>query len=169
MAEKTIRSLSKIELLDILHQQETEIERLNAEKDILLQRLDERTFDIQKAGSLAEASLKLSGVMTAAQEAADIYLENVKALETKQTAIISDIESEVREKTQVIFENAIRKRAAAEAGAKIIADELNKLFDFQFERLTSLRSEFNELVDKLNIMEEHTSELPVGAEAGTEQ
>ena len=42
------------------------------------EKLNEREIEISSAGSIAEASLELSGVFEAAQDAADRYLENIR-------------------------------------------------------------------------------------------
>ena len=39
-----------------------------------------RRIELEKAGSIAEASLRLNGVFEAAQKAADQYLENLRQL-----------------------------------------------------------------------------------------
>lgn len=167
MTEKSIRTLSKLEMLEIMHQQEVEIERLNAERDVLLERLDERQISINKAGSLAEASLELSGVMTAAQDAADMYLQNVKTLENKKGAILDEIENEARIRTHIVYKEAVQRRAEAEAGAKAIIGELRKLFSFNFKELDYLQSEFDRMVNDLGIMDGEQSEKWDGTE--TEQ
>ena len=43
-------------------------------------KLDDRAIIIDRAGSIAEASLQLSGIFEAAQRAADQYLENIRQM-----------------------------------------------------------------------------------------
>lgn len=90
MDTKELHNLSRKELLELLVEQgrileETrkelkkarqEIESLEAEKA-------ERHMMLQEAGSIAEASLRLSGIFEAAQKAADLYLDEVKALKDR--------------------------------------------------------------------------------------
>ena len=80
MAEETLKHLKRDELLDMLLEIEQENETLVRENLRLRQELNRRELKLEKAGSLAEASVALSGVFTSAQEAADIYLENVRRL-----------------------------------------------------------------------------------------
>jgi len=80
MAEKSFRFIDKTELLDIMRRQEAEIERLNAE---IAKLAADRDGQAQKPayGSdrlLDEVSLSVEGVMKAAQEAADVYLQGVR-------------------------------------------------------------------------------------------
>jgi len=79
MTDKELKRLNRRELLEmmleqskIIDAQQTEIERLEKE-------LDNKRLQIKNSGSIAEAALKLSGIFEAAQKAADIYLDNVKA------------------------------------------------------------------------------------------
>jgi hypothetical protein len=46
--------------------------------DAAEEQLASRRIEVENAGSIAEASLRLNGVFQAAQEAADQYLENVR-------------------------------------------------------------------------------------------
>lgn len=92
MTEKQLKKLSRAELLEILIQQTKRNEALEAELEELKSFYEEKISEyeallesknivIEESGSIAEASLKLSGVFEAAQKAADVYLENIRQLE----------------------------------------------------------------------------------------
>ena len=70
MTDKELRKLRRIELLELLVEQGEEMERLRGQLQKAQEALQERTIVIQKAGSLAEAALRLNGVFTAADQAA---------------------------------------------------------------------------------------------------
>ena len=74
-----LRSFSKLELLELLAQQERELQKLRTELAEKEAALAERKLKLEKAGSIAEAALALSGVFEAAQQAAELYLESVKS------------------------------------------------------------------------------------------
>lgn len=78
MTDKELKRLSRTELLELLVNQVEENEKLKAQVSELTAKLEERTVQIQESGSLAEASLRLSGIFKAADEAAERYLENRK-------------------------------------------------------------------------------------------
>lgn len=80
MTEKELRRLSRAELLEMLLAQTEENERLRERLEQAEQALESRRIDIEQAGSLAEASLKLNQVFSAADQAARQYLENVQRL-----------------------------------------------------------------------------------------
>ena len=78
MTEKELLKLNKSEMLEIMLAQSREIDSLREQLAEAEARLEDRRITIEKAGSLAEASLKLTKVFEEAQKAADLYLENVK-------------------------------------------------------------------------------------------
>ncbi len=78
MTDREMRKLSRRELLEMLLEQAKEVERLQNQVRELTEKLESRTLAIAEAGSIAEASLRLSGVFEAAQQAADQYLANIR-------------------------------------------------------------------------------------------
>jgi len=86
MADRQLRKLRREELLQMLLEIEQENEQLAKENRRLREQLAQREIGIAEAGSLAEAALKLSGVFEAAQEAADLYVENVRRLADRTAA-----------------------------------------------------------------------------------
>lgn len=70
--------LKKYELLEIMLKQGEEIDRLRGKVEELEKALDQRKFDLENAGSIAEASLKVTKVFEEAEKAAQIYLDNIR-------------------------------------------------------------------------------------------
>lgn len=82
---------------------------VNALKDRIIELdalLNERSIYIQEAGSIAEASLIINKVMETAQQAADQYLDNIKALSEKQRSVNHEIESEAKAKAADLIREA---------------------------------------------------------------
>ena len=80
MTDRELRKLGKAELMELLLEQSEEIARLRKQLAEREAALYDRELRLQRAGSIAAASLTLSNVFEAAQAAADLYLENVKRL-----------------------------------------------------------------------------------------
>ena len=78
-AQNPLRKLSKLQLLELLAQQEKELQALRKELAEKNAALEDRRIQIENAGSIAEAALKINEVFEAAQKAADQYLESLKA------------------------------------------------------------------------------------------
>lgn len=80
MTDTELQGLGKKALLQLLRQQSLRIEMLEKENEELRRKLDDRTLVMEKAGSIAEAALRLNGVFEATQRAADQYLQSVWAM-----------------------------------------------------------------------------------------
>lgn len=78
MTDKELRHLNRSELLQMLITQGEENRRLKEELEETKKKLNERQLVMDNAGSIAEASLQLSGIFEAAERAAKQYLESVK-------------------------------------------------------------------------------------------
>lgn len=77
MTEKELRRLSRAELLEMLLARTEENQKLKKQLREAQEALSDRRIAIEKAGTMAEAALKLSGVFEAADRAARQYLENI--------------------------------------------------------------------------------------------
>ena len=73
-----LRKLSKLQLLELLAQQERELQALRQELAEKEEALQDRVLQMEEAGSIAEAALRLNDVFEAAQRAADQYLESLR-------------------------------------------------------------------------------------------
>ena len=98
MTERELRRLSRTDLLELLLVQRRENEQLRCLLDQAQAQLADRTIQINKAGSIAEASLQLSGIFTAAQDSCQSYVDNIKLLSERQNAVCHQMEHETREK-----------------------------------------------------------------------
>ena len=78
MTEKELLKLNKSEMLEIMLAQSREIDSLREQLAEAKAELEDRRITIEKAGSLADASLQLTRIFEEAQKAADLYLDNVK-------------------------------------------------------------------------------------------
>lgn len=78
MTEKELQKLTRQDLLQMLLEAEKENDSLRAEVMSLREEVADKQLIMGKVGSIAEASLLLNGVFSAAQAAADQYVLNVK-------------------------------------------------------------------------------------------
>lgn len=73
-----LAKLKKKDLLEIMLAQSKEIDELRAKVADLEAKLANREFEFEKIGSIAEASLAVTNIFKEAEEAAKIYLENIR-------------------------------------------------------------------------------------------
>ena len=79
MEQRSLKKLSRLELVDLLIEQTRRNVDLSNENQQLREQLNQRNLICSQAGSIAQASLEISGIFQAAQEAADLYLESIRA------------------------------------------------------------------------------------------
>lgn len=87
MADRELKRLSRRELLEMLLAQSRENDALKQRVEELKIRLQERENELEKAGSLAEAVLRINDVYAAAEAAAEQYVENVHRMSAQQLAL----------------------------------------------------------------------------------
>ena len=78
MTEKELKKLNRYQLLELLIVQTERADKLQTALEEVEQRLNAQEINISTLGSIAEASLHLKGVFGAAQEAADMYINEAK-------------------------------------------------------------------------------------------
>lgn len=78
MTEKELRKLNRYQLLEMLIMQTERADKLQEKLEATESQLNDTEIRLSVLGSIAEASLQLSGVFEAAQAAADRYLEAAK-------------------------------------------------------------------------------------------
>lgn len=118
MTEKELKKLSRIDLLEMLLEQSKEVERLSAELEEAQKKLKDRSIQLDEAGSIAEAALRLNGIFDIAQIAADQYLDNLQTLSGRTDEIcehkMEACEKEIQEKLKAAEEKAERLVSEAE-------------------------------------------------------
>ena len=85
MAQVNLKRLKRSELVDIIYQLKKKEQQLEEENAELKRLLEEREVKIENIGSLAEASLALSGIFTAAETAVEIYVQEIRRRHQKLT------------------------------------------------------------------------------------
>ncbi len=76
--------MKKKDLLEIMLKQSEEIDALRAQVADLQAKLDDRVFQFNRIGSIAEASLAVTNIFEEAEKAAKLYLENIRSKVNEQ-------------------------------------------------------------------------------------
>ena len=138
-------------------EQGRQIEKLSAEKDELSKRPaaveagGAQRFSFESAGSLAEASISVSGVLKAAQDAADLYLQNIKLLEAEKTAAAEKIEEDARTRADAILNDALKRRDELENAEKKALSELRGVSALYMDFLDKSHAALHEMIDRYKI------------------
>lgn len=111
MTAKELKKLNRYQLLELLIEQtqradylQQRIEELEYELQDMQYRLEDRNLKLSQLGSIADASLQITGVLEAAQQAADIYLASAK----KQA--IDILEDAYQQSTSIYIQAETRSR-----------------------------------------------------------
>lgn len=124
MDRKELRKLSRGEILEIMLVQTDKIKALEQEITKLKKELSNRSLSISNAGSLAEASISISGIFQKADEAIKIYEDNYynqmkKKFEKDQKEMLKNSEK-ICKKNEKASIDLLKK--AEEKANKIIED-----------------------------------------------
>lgn len=164
MKEKELKRMSRGELLQLLIDRTREIEHLQtrlsrAQGEVAHARteLADRSIAIEKAGSIAEAAIRVNKVFENAQKAADDYLNEIRQRRQEQEKTCERLLDEARQKAEEIIAQAGEKggrmeqetqhrceemRLAAERDARHNWDEMNR----RLEQLSSDNAALRELL-----------------------
>ena len=81
MTDKEFKRLSRAQLIDIIYQLQLQIDKLDEEKQELENELKDKRIRLSTAGNIADAALEINNCFRSAQDAAEQYLNEIKASE----------------------------------------------------------------------------------------
>ena len=125
MTQYEMKKLSRKELLQLAAEESAQIRILQEHLEIAENELHKREININEAGSIAEASMKLSNVFEAAQEACRLYTDNIQRLSERQESICAEIEKETKEKAAAYEAEVISRCERLEKDTKEAFEKLD--------------------------------------------
>lgn len=180
--EAQLRHMNRRELLDVLleSRQENdqlidEIRQLTERNAKLTEMLEDKKLKIGKAGTIAEATLLLNGVVESTQSAAQQYLDNLKDLYESEQSLREEKEILARRQAQQILDDATQrcetlirdtrgKCLLMEEDTKIECDQLRERAKSEanayWENLTSQLESFYTAHEGLKDLLQTTGQLP---------
>jgi hypothetical protein len=102
MAKNDLRRLRRQDLLEMLVELSEENRQLREKMEQLEEQLQDRTIRIEKAGSLADAAMQLTGIFQSAEEACGLYIHNTRLR-------CQELEEKTRARCQELLEQAQAK------------------------------------------------------------
>ena len=104
MVSKELKKLSRRELVDIIYQMkkneqrmQDEITSLQGEIDSLREALQDKRIQLSNAGSIAEAAISVTNLISTAQTAADLYLQEIARMKQDAQAECEKLIGEARQ------------------------------------------------------------------------
>ncbi len=122
MADKELRRMSRMELVEVIYAMQQEEQSLRDENAELRRQLEDRTLRVAEAGSMAEAALGLNRVFEDADAAAAQYVESARRAQAEAARALEAARREAeavvaraRERARRAEERAVRGEEANEA------------------------------------------------------
>lgn len=122
MVEKELRKMNRTELIEIIYALKKQESDLSDANEALKKRLEDREIQLEEAGSIADAALRLNGVFEAAQKAADDYLNSVRASMADHETVIQEKLSAAQTQADTTVSEAQAKADATLSAAQTQAD-----------------------------------------------
>ena len=109
MTDKEFQRLSRAQLIDIIYQLQLQIDTLHEEKQALETELADKRIRLNAAGNIADAALAINDCFRSAQNAAEQYLNEIKAIREETEAERQRILAEAQAEAEAILAEAKRK------------------------------------------------------------
>ena len=106
MTDKEFKRLSRAQLIDIIYKLQLELDKVNEEKQELESKLADKRLRLQSAGDIAEAALEINDCFRSAQNAAEQYLNEIKAIREETEAERQRILAQAQAAAEAIIESA---------------------------------------------------------------
>lgn len=130
MISKELKRLNRRELVDVIYQLKKNEEQMQAQIAALETELQDRRIHLSVAGSIAEAATDITGIFSAAQSTADLYLREIASMK-------EDTERECEK----MIEEAKKKVETIIADGKARYDALAEQYRTDYEKWQQLRAE----------------------------
>lgn len=123
MASKELRKLSRRELMDIIYQMKKNEQQMQEEIASLRTALEEKRIRLDTAGSIADAAVSITNLLSAAQMTADLYLQEISQMK----------DDAKKERQRIIAE-------ASAAAAKLLSQGERSHEDLNYDTETEKRN-----------------------------
>ena len=134
MTDKEFKRLNRAQLIEIIYQFQMKVDTLTEQKQELERELADKRLRLNNAGNIADAALEINDCFRSAQNAAEQYLNEIKAIreetETERHRILSETQeqrerilSETQEERQRIIAEAQAEAEVIIAGSKKARDD----------------------------------------------
>ena len=106
MTDKEFKRLSRARLIDVIYQFQLQIDNLTEQNQELERELADKRLRLHNAGNIADAALEINDCFRCAQNAAEQYLNEIKAIREETEAERQRILSQARAEAEAIIADA---------------------------------------------------------------
>ena len=123
MTDKEFKRLSRAQLIDIIYQFQLQIDKLTEQNRELEKELEDKRIRLNSAGNIADAALEINNCFRDAQNAAEQYLNEIKAIRDETEAERQKILSQAKAEAEEIVANAKKKYGKTDTTVDAILQE----------------------------------------------
>ena len=123
MTDKEFKRLSRSQLIDIIYQLQLKQKELEEENRKLKAEVGDKRIRLREAGNIAEAALAMHNVMQSAQDAADQYLEEIRAMKKETAENCNRILEKAKQEAAAIVARANQKHTVYDSAVDAILKE----------------------------------------------
>ena len=106
MTDKEFKRLGRAQLIEIIYQLQLELDKVNEEKQALEKKLADKRLYLSNAGNIAEAALQINDCFRSAQNAAEQYLNEIKAIREETEAQRQQILAQAQTEAETMIAGA---------------------------------------------------------------
>ena len=106
MTDKEFKRLSRSQLIDIIYQFQLQVDKLTEQHQELERELADKRLRLSNAGNIADAALEMNDCFRSAQNAAEQYLNEIKAIREETKAERQRILAQAQAEAATIIANA---------------------------------------------------------------
>ena len=123
MTDKEFKRLNRHQLIDIIYQLQLQIDNLTEKNQALEKELADKRLRLSNAGNIADAALELSNCFRSAQEAAELYLSEIKTIREETEAERQQILLQAQAAADAIIAGAKKSRGDYDSAVEAILKE----------------------------------------------
>ena len=123
MTDKEFKRLSRSQLIDIIYQLQVKQKELEDENRKLKAEVGDKRIRLREAGNIAEAALAMHNVMQSAQDAANQYLEEIRAMKKETAENCNRILEKAKQEAAAIVARANQKHTVYDSAVDAILKE----------------------------------------------
>ena len=126
MTDKEFKRLSRSQLIDIIYQLQIKQKELEDENLKLKEELADKRIRMRQAGNIAEAALSIHDVLQTAQDAATLYLEEIRAMQTETEEACRLALDKANQEASAIVERARKQYSVYDSAVEAILKEYSQ-------------------------------------------
>ena len=126
MTDKEFKRLSRYQLIDIIYQFQLQVDKLTEQNQELERELADKRLRLSNAGNIADAALEMNDCFRSAQNAAEQYLNEIKAIREETEAEQQRILSQARAEAAAIIADAKKAQGEYDSAIEAILTEFGQ-------------------------------------------